>query len=198
VVVGILVFFCFLLEWIRVFFDFYSNGFEYSFSFYSNLGGFFESFELGGFVLYKFLVGFVQFGLFCTNCLVGFVQLGWGCTIWVVGAVPWGLVGFAYFCNCLINNESMAITRRDALREMEVKEDAFGREVPFALEFYTKDGEVRYYPRCRMVGTRKGVNQTTARVRNIQELDALGAPSGRPTMISIDLMRSFNGEQVVL
>ena len=92
----------------------------------------------------------------------------------------------------------MAIYRRDVLREMEVKEDSAGRAVTFSLEFWTKEGEVRYYPRCRMVGVKQGVNQTRARVRNIQELNAFGVAVGRPTMISIDLLRSFNGMAVIL
>mgnify|MGYP004448215897 CR=1 FL=1 len=92
---------------------------------------------------------------------------------------------------------SDTIRRVDVLREMEIKEDGLGKQVVFSVEFWTKSGEVVFMPRARMCGVKAGVDMKKARVRNLQRLNQYGAVE-ETVMVSIDLLRSFNGKRVTL
>lgn len=87
------------------------------------------------------------------------------------------------------------ISRTMALAEMEVKE-AGGRPVFFSVSFYTKAGEVRFIQRAQLCGWKNDMGAN--RIRNIQEYDIHGFPVGHAVAVSIDLLRTFNEQKVIL
>ena len=88
------------------------------------------------------------------------------------------------------------IRRVDALREMEVREDQYGKRVLYSLEFWKKDGEVVYFSHCYTCGLRMNIKSN--RMRGIQQCDSVGNKIGHPVAVSIDNLRMFNGKKVVL
>ena len=74
-----------------------------------------------------------------------------------------------------MEKEVQTIKRVDALREMEIREDQYGKRVLFSVEFYTKEGEL-----------------------GVQQCDSAGNKIGSPTAVSIDNLRMFNDKKVVL
>ena len=88
------------------------------------------------------------------------------------------------------------IRRTDALNEMEVHEDQYGKKVLFSVEYYTKDGEVVYYSHAYACGLRQNMKEN--RLRGIQQCDQAGNKIGHPVAVSIDNLRMFNGKKVVL
>lgn len=92
--------------------------------------------------------------------------------------------------------EIKTIRRADALREMEIREDQYGHRVLFSLEFYTKEGEVVYFSHAFTCGLR--ANMKDNRLRGVQQCDSAGNKIGHPVPVSIDNLRMFNGQKVVL
>jgi len=82
-----------------------------------------------------------------------------------------------------------------ALHEMEVKE-AGGKPVYFSISFYTKSGEVKFIQRAQLCGWINDMGEN--RVRNLQEYDIHGLPKGHPVAVSIDLIRTFNEQKVLI
>ena len=83
--------------------------------------------------------------------------------------------------------------RNQALKLMEIKE---GKDQYFAIQFYTKSGEVKTINRARCCGLPYSMSEN--RMRGIQEVDALGNAVGHVIPVSIDNIRTFNGERIRL
>ena len=84
----------------------------------------------------------------------------------------------------------------DALWEMEVKDDGYGKKVLFSLEFYTKKGEVVYFSHACLRGHHGNMKKN--RMRNVQQCDSAGNNIGSPVAVSIDNLRMLNGKKVLL
>ena len=95
-----------------------------------------------------------------------------------------------------MEKEIEEIRRADALREMEIREDQYGKRVLFSIEFYTKSGEVVYFSHAFTCGLRQDMKKN--RLRGVQQCDSAGNKIGSPTAVSIDNLRMFNGKKVVL
>lgn len=94
------------------------------------------------------------------------------------------------------DKEVQTIKRVDALREMEIREDQYGKRVLFSIEFYTKSGEVVYFSHAFSCGLRQDMKKN--RLRGVQQCDSAGNKIGSPTAVSIDNLRMFNGKKVLL
>ena len=88
------------------------------------------------------------------------------------------------------------IRRVDALRQMELREDSYGRRVLFSIQFYASDGEVVSMSHAFTCGLR--VSLKNNRLRGVQQCDHLGNKIGHPVPVSIDNIRMFNNQIVVL
>lgn len=88
------------------------------------------------------------------------------------------------------------IRRVDALRQMEVREDAYCKRVLFSIQFYTKAGEVQSMSHAYTCGLK--VSLKNNRLRGIQQCDQMGNKIGHPVAVSIDNIRMFNNMKVVL
>lgn len=95
-----------------------------------------------------------------------------------------------------MENDIQTIRRVDALREMEIREDQYGKRVLFSIGFYTKNGELVYFSHACSCGLRQ--NMKANRLRGVQQCDSAGNKIGSPTAVSIDNIRSFNNKKVVL
>ena len=95
-----------------------------------------------------------------------------------------------------MEKEIEKIRRVDALREMEIREDQYGKRVLFSIEFYTKSGEVVYFSHAFTCGLRQDMKKN--RLRGVQQCDSAGNKIGSPTAVSIDNLRMFNGKKVLL
>jgi len=91
---------------------------------------------------------------------------------------------------------SNTIKRADALRQMETRETTQGKPNCFAIQFYKKDGELVTLNRAKVTGLR--ANMTANRLRGIQAVDVNGNPVGHIYPASIDNIRTFNNQQVVI
>lgn len=91
---------------------------------------------------------------------------------------------------------SNTIKRADALREMEIRETEKGKPNYFSIQFYKKDGEMVTVPHAQVTGLR--ANMTANRMRGIRPFDADGNPTGHIYPVSIDNIRTFNEQQVVI
>ena len=91
---------------------------------------------------------------------------------------------------------SNTIKRADALRHMETRETTQGKPDYFAIQFYKKDGELVSLLRARVAGLR--ANMTANRLRGIQAFDTDGNPVGHIYPVSIDNIRTLNGQQIVI
>ena len=88
------------------------------------------------------------------------------------------------------------IRRADALREMETREKANGKASHFSVQFYLKNGVLVSFGRAVMRGLKADMKQN--RLRGIQPVDSKGEPIGHIHAVSIDNIREFNGQQVVI
>lgn len=79
---------------------------------------------------------------------------------------------------------------------MEVREDQYGKRVLFSIQFYNKKGEVVTMSHAYTCGLR--ANLKNARLRGIQQCDKAGNKIGHPVPVSIDNLRMFNSQIVVL
>ena len=97
---------------------------------------------------------------------------------------------------CSMDNDKKTIKRVDVLREMEIREDQYGKPVLFSIEFYTKEGEMVYFSHARSCGLRQNMKKN--RLRGVQQCDSAGNKIGNAVAVSIDNIRSFNKVKVVL
>lgn len=88
------------------------------------------------------------------------------------------------------------IRRVDAVRQMEVREDQYGKRVLFSIQFYNKDGEVVTMSHAFCAGLK--ANMKKERLRGVQQCDAAGNKIGHVVPVSIDNIRMFNNQIVVL
>lgn len=88
------------------------------------------------------------------------------------------------------------IKRVDALHEMEIREDQYGKRVLFSIEFYTKEGELVYFSHAYSCGLRQNMKKN--RLRGVQQCDSAGNKIGHTVAVSIDNIRSFNNKKVTL
>jgi len=88
------------------------------------------------------------------------------------------------------------IKRADALREMETRETSKGKPSYFSIQFYKKNGELVSINRAQVTGLR--MNMTANRMRGIRAFDANGKPIGHIYPVSIDNIRMYNDQQVVI
>lgn len=95
-----------------------------------------------------------------------------------------------------MENSEKRIARADALREMEIREDQYGKKVTFSVEFYTSRGELVYFPHACLSGLKFDMKKN--RMRGIQQCDEAGNAIGHVTAVCIDNLRMFNGQKVTL
>jgi len=88
------------------------------------------------------------------------------------------------------------IRRADALRQMETREARAGISRHFSIQFYKKNGEMVSLARARVTGLRADMKQE--RLRGIQAVDREGNPIGHIYPVSIDNIRTYNEQQVVI
>ena len=88
------------------------------------------------------------------------------------------------------------IRRSDALRQMEIREDQYGHRVMYSLQFYNRKGEVVSMSHAYTCGLR--ANMGCGRLRGVQQCDASGNRIGHVVPVSIDNLRMFNNQIVVL
>lgn len=108
--------------------------------------------------------------------------------------VPAGLVGTFYFC--IMEKDYKTIRRVDALKEMEVREDRYGKRVLYSIQFYNSLGEVVTMSYAYTTGLRADLKSN--RLRGVQQCDASGNKIGHVVPVSIDNIRMFNNQKVVL
>ena len=89
-----------------------------------------------------------------------------------------------------------SIKRRDALVEMEIKENMAGRPVYFSIQFYKQNGELVSLHRAKPTGLR--ADMTANRLRGLQAVDVNGNAVGHIYPVCIDNIRSFNGKRVAI
>jgi len=82
------------------------------------------------------------------------------------------------------------------VRQMETREDQYGRRVLFSIQFYTKEGEVVSMSHAYTCGLR--VSMKSNRLRGVQQCDSAGNKIGHVVPVSIDNLRMFNNQIVVL
>ena len=95
-----------------------------------------------------------------------------------------------------MEKEYQTIRRVDVLRQMEVREDQYGKRVLFSIQFYNKQGEVVTMSHAYTTGLRSDMKSN--RLRGLQQCDDSGNKIGHVVPVSIDNIRMFNGQQVVL
>ena len=95
-----------------------------------------------------------------------------------------------------MEKEIETIRRVDALREMEIREDQYGKRVLFSVEFYTKEGELVYFSHAFSCGLRQDMKKN--RIRGVQQCDSAGNKIGHVYVVRIDNLRMFNGQKVIL
>lgn len=95
-----------------------------------------------------------------------------------------------------MDNEIKTIRRVDAVKQMERREDQYGKRVLFSIQFYNKDGEVVTMSHAFSCGLRQNLKDN--RLRGVQQCDAAGNKIGHPVPVSIDNLRIFNNQVVVL
>lgn len=95
-----------------------------------------------------------------------------------------------------MKNETKTIRRVDAVREMEMREDQYGKRVLYSIQFWNKQGEVVFFRHAYTCGLR--ANMKSNRLRGVQPCDAAGNKTGHVHPVSIDNIRMFNQMRVVL
>lgn len=79
---------------------------------------------------------------------------------------------------------------------MERREDQYSKRVLYSLQFYKKNGEVVTMSHAYTTGLR--ANMKKERLRGVQQCDAAGNKIGHVVPVSIDNLRMFNKQIVVL
>ncbi len=90
----------------------------------------------------------------------------------------------------------MAILRAQALREMDIKQDPYGKQVVFSIKFIKKNGEIVFLPRAVATGLRMNMNLN--RKRGVLPVNDKNEPAGHIYPVSIDNIIEFNSHKVML
>ena len=88
------------------------------------------------------------------------------------------------------------ILRVQALREMDIKTDPYGKQIMFSIKFITKQGEIRFFPRAISTGLK--FNSSAARFRGVRPVDADGNPIAHVYPVHIDNIIEFNSNTVLI
>lgn len=88
------------------------------------------------------------------------------------------------------------ILRAQALREMDIKENPYGKQVVFSIKFIKKDGEIVFLPRAVACGLR--MNMKLNRFRGVLPVNKQNEPAGHVYPVSIDNIIEFNSNRVKL
>lgn len=88
------------------------------------------------------------------------------------------------------------IRRVDAVREMELREDKYGKRVIYSIQFYNKLGELVSFSHAYTCGLK--ANMKKERLRGVQQCDSAGNKIGHVHPVSIDNIRMFQNQMVVL
>jgi len=89
-----------------------------------------------------------------------------------------------------------SILRVQALREMDIKETPYGKQVVFSIKFIKKDGEIVFLPRAVATGLR--FNMSINRYRGVQPVDSENNSNGHVYPVHIDNILEFNDNTVKL
>lgn len=88
------------------------------------------------------------------------------------------------------------IRRNQVLQELDIKEDPYGNQIVFSIQFDKINGERVFYPRAVSCGLNMHLSKN--RTRGALPIDAKGSRIGHPTPIGIDRIIRFNGSEVLL
>jgi hypothetical protein len=88
------------------------------------------------------------------------------------------------------------IKRREALTEMEIKENGSGKAVYFSISFYKANGELVSLHRAKSCGLR--ADMSSNRLRGVQGVSLTGSAIGHIYPVCIDNIRTFNNLKVVI
>jgi hypothetical protein len=89
-----------------------------------------------------------------------------------------------------------AILRVQALREMDIKETPYGKQVVFSIKFIKKNGQIVFFPKAVATGLRFNMSQN--RFRGVRPIDADGNATGHVYPVHIDNIIEFNDQKVKL
>lgn len=90
----------------------------------------------------------------------------------------------------------MHIKRAQVLREMEIKETAYGKQVTFSILFEKKSGELVFMPRAVSAGLH--INMKSKRFRGVVAVDKDLNSQGHIYPVHIDNIHEFNNQRVKL
>jgi hypothetical protein len=93
-------------------------------------------------------------------------------------------------------NDMTIIKRAQVLREMEIKETPYGKQVTFSIKFEKKNGELVFFPRAVSAGLRFGMKEN--RFRGVVPVDADGNATSHVYPVHIDNIHEYNGMTVKL
>ncbi len=88
------------------------------------------------------------------------------------------------------------ILRVQALREMDIKETPYGKQVTFSIKFIKKDGEIVFLARAVACGLR--MNMKANRFRGVLPVNEKNEAAGHVYPVSIDNIIEYNGQTVKL
>ncbi|MGE4568552.1 MAG: hypothetical protein AB7C90_05120 [Bacteroidales bacterium] len=88
------------------------------------------------------------------------------------------------------------ILRVQVLREMDIKETPYGKQVVFSIKFIKKNGEIVFLPRAVACGLR--MNMSLTRFRGVLPVNDKGEPAGHVYPVNIDNIIEFNSNTVKL
>ena len=88
------------------------------------------------------------------------------------------------------------ISRNLALKEFELKDTPWGKQVTFSVKFVKKNGELVFIPRAVAAGL--GFNRRENCMHGILPVDVQNNPSGHVTPVHIDGLVEWNGKKVKL
>lgn len=88
------------------------------------------------------------------------------------------------------------ILRAQALREMDIKEDPYGKPITYSIKFIKKDGSIVFLPRAMTVGLR--MNMKKSRFRGVLPVDDKNNSVGHVYPVNIDNILEFNSNSVRL
>ena len=90
----------------------------------------------------------------------------------------------------------MYMKRAQVIREMEIKETPYGKQVFFSIKFEKKNGELVYLPRAVATGLRFSMQKH--RYRGVQPIDQDGNAVAHVYPVHIDNIHEYNGYKVKL
>jgi len=83
-----------------------------------------------------------------------------------------------------------------ALREYDIKETPFGRQITFSIKFVTINGELIFLPRAVASGLKFHVANN--RMRGVVAVDAKFDKIGHVYPVRIDNFIEWNGKKIIL